>query len=147
LAVKPIKIVKGYKMKAQDLAKELNGSEYPLYPSSEVIKKCKDNGLVIVFGHSDDLMEFIGAIMDEIDVTSGSAVATIADGKVSKKEGELLKDEAFIIPAWCDSDSDYDWSYKTNIPHHKFDIFDGDEKYCQGMVFSVNDALGVSNNE
>nr|CAI3971213.1 hypothetical protein ORM20_00164 [Ochrobactrum phage ORM_20] len=43
----------------------VNGMEYGDEPSDEVVKFAKENGYIIVFGHSDDLMEIRGAVYDE----------------------------------------------------------------------------------
>lgn len=32
----------------------------------------------------------------------------------------------------------YSWVYKTSIPHVTFNIFEGGEPYCRGIVFSMN---------
>ena len=31
------------------------------------------------------------------------------------------------------------WTYKTEIPCERFDVFEGDDLYCEGLVFSVED--------
>ena len=37
------------------------------------------------------------------------------------------------------ADPEYTWVYHTEIPHACFDIVEGNEKYCRGIVFSLND--------
>ena len=51
-------------MTAAKLAEQLNGIEYPASISRDLEAQAKAAGLVIVFGASDDLMEFRGAIHD-----------------------------------------------------------------------------------
>ena len=36
-------------------------------------------------------------------------------------------------------DPEYAWIYRTEIPHACFDILENGEKYCKGIVFSLND--------
>lgn len=41
-----------------------------------------------------------------------------------------------IIANWND-DTDFTWTYTTNINHECFNIYDDDEKYCKGIVFDI----------
>lgn len=83
----------------------------------------EENGLVVVFGASDDLCEIRGAEDDEIDCFDGGE-ATIAGAKVKIN--------------WCKDG--YSWTYDTDVPHECFDVYDTDgEKYCRGIVFSISD--------
>ena len=45
-------------MTAKTLAEMLNGMEYPMTVPTELENEAKREGLVIVYGASDDLMEF-----------------------------------------------------------------------------------------
>ena len=45
---------------------------------------------------------------------------------------------ARLEAVWCDGD-EYSWTYKTDIPHATFDVMEDGEKFCRGIVFSVND--------
>lgn len=53
-------------MDIKEFAKSISGKEYG-YPqfTKEEIEAARKNGFVIVYGCSDDLMEFEGAIQDE----------------------------------------------------------------------------------
>lgn len=82
----------------------------------------EENGLVVVFGASDDLCEIRGAEDDEIDCFDGGE-ATIAGAKVKIN--------------WCKDG--YSWTYDTDIPHECFDVYKDGEKYCRGIVFSISD--------
>ena len=50
---------------AKELAEKLNGRAYG-DSFDDVKQEAKESGLVIVYGASDDLMEFDGAIYDEV---------------------------------------------------------------------------------
>ncbi len=50
----------------ETIAKSLDGSAYPFEPPAETQRVAKEFGIVIVFGASDDLMEFRGAVRDEL---------------------------------------------------------------------------------
>ena len=58
-------------MTKEQFAEMLNGKQYRSEMTSDDGELAKDNGLVVVFGASDDLMEFRGAIDDEIDCYVG----------------------------------------------------------------------------
>ena len=99
----------------------------------------KDNGFVIVYGASDDLMEFEGAITDEAGCFDGGKVYFDKNGVSEGKTANSIE------ALWCeDTIRDNDgslitWTYITDIPHETFMIFDCGESYCRAIVFSVND--------
>ena len=113
-------------------------------------KTAKENGLVVVYGASDDLMEIDGAICDEADVYNGGTVYLDSDGilKCPDCEPELYncpyylqarKNAKWIAAVWCPKDSAASWKYNTEIPHATFRVFEDGELYCIGIVFSVED--------
>lgn len=116
----------------EQLAAMLDGREYRNEVTTEVTEVAKSNSLVIVFGASDDLMEFRGAIYDEIGSCHGVSAYLNQQGLCIDGKCEEIK--AF----WCE-DGYSGFTYKTNIPHATFDILEGNEKYCRGIVFSLND--------
>ena len=113
-----------------------------------------DSGLVVVFGASDDLMEFRGAIYDEADCYGGGEVNLNREGIISAPDHcrecedceHYLKSigaQAQIKALWCPEDDDgkvyASWIYKTTIPHAKFKVMEDGEVYCIGIVFNVED--------
>ena len=102
------------------------------------MQKAKENDLVVVFGASDDLIEFRGAIEDEGDCFDGDDVYITKDG--------LCTNEAvspnMITAVWCGRKDDIgnyiSWTYKTDISHEVFNVTDDGEIYCEGIVFSLN---------
>ncbi|MCW7553618.1 hypothetical protein NX722_13475 [Endozoicomonas gorgoniicola] len=135
-------------MNTKELAQQLNGTEYPLRPSAELKEQAKVAGLVIVYGASDDLMDFDGAIYDELGCYEGGIAFVDEKGLLPERKNieddEELKEffsrqpKAKSIEAVFDED-DYTWLYKTDIPHETFEIVSDGEKYCKGMVFSLAD--------
>lgn len=133
-------------MDIKEFAKSISGKEYG-YPqfTKEEIETTKENGFVIVYGCSDDLMEFEGAIRDEGGCFDG--------GRVYFNKTEVCQDEsdrsAFdnysnSINAVWDGDTDENgklitWTYETEIPHETFMIYEDGEPYCRGIVFSIDD--------
>lgn len=111
-------------MTKEELAAMLNGRQYCEEVTPEIEQIAKDNNLLIVFGYSDDLCELRGAIFGEIGCYDG--------GTITHKE--LPKP---IEALWC-SGRDCTWSYETELPHAEFNIYEGDELYCIGMVVDMN---------
>lgn len=127
-------------MDIKEFANLISGRQYG-YPqfTKEQLQIAKDNGFVIVYGASDDLMEFAGAIEDEGNCFDGGEVYFDKNG-VTENENDNC-----IEALWCDNDSKDEngeiitWTYETDIPHETFIIYDDDETYCRGIVFSIND--------
>lgn len=124
----------------KEFAEKLNGRDYfdcPQIPK-DLAEFADKNNIVIVYGASDDLMEFEGAIYDEADCFDG--------GKVCFNKNGVKKNASNMIEAvWCDENrvdengNVITWTYKTDIPHETFMIYDGGEPYCEGIVFRLSD--------
>lgn len=88
---------------------------------------------------SDDLMEFNGAICDEGGCFDGGRVYFDKDGV--DQEGEERAN--WIDARWCDGMNrdglPATWTYETEIPCERFDIWEDGEVYCVGLVFSIED--------
>jgi len=142
-------------MNAKELAAKLNGRLIGLETARVEYKEAKAAGLVVVFGASDDLMEFRGAIDDECGAWDGGEVLVDNLGllparkQIDSDDDEALKDyfarqpNARKIEAlWC-KEGEYSWTFKTDIPHATFEIGDsyGQETtpYCRGIVFSLDE--------
>ncbi len=138
-------------MTKEELAKILDGSEYPLHIDEDVLNKAKESKLVIVSGSGDDNCSFDGAIYDEFGCYNGGEGMIDKDGIMyswnenetyTEREAELYferKKNAKLIQArWCEEEP-YTWTYGFNIPHITFDIMNDGEKWCRGMVFSLDD--------
>lgn len=138
-------------MTASELAEMLNGREYMSEITDQEEAQAKAAGLVVVFGGSDDLMEFRGEIHDEVYVP-GTAYLTSAGLLRSECDDEecpyfaKLQDKAATIKAvwWTGKeagDPGYAWTYQTDIPHTTFEIIDDGEQYCRGIVFALADIV------
>ena len=129
-------------MEIKEFAKMLNGKVYgyPQFTKGE-IQIAQDNGFVIVYGASDDLMQFDGAIRDEADCFNGGKVY-VSETDVSSEE---FPNSRCIEALWCDDEiRDADgslitWAYKTDIPHETFMIYEDEGSYCRGIVFDIKD--------
>lgn len=130
-------------MEIKEFLQMINEKQYG-YPqfTKEELRIAKDNGFVIVCGASDDLMEFYGAITDEGDCFDGGAVWLNKDRVV---DAPATTGDRCIEALWCDGEAKdkngeiITWTYKTDIPHETFMVYEDNEPYCRGIVFSIND--------
>lgn len=128
-------------MTPKEAADALNNNQYREEGSRELFQTMKENRLVAVFGASDDLMEFCGAISDEVGAWDGTQVWVTKEGRVQE---EFLNATGHEIKAmWCEEDG-FSWTYSTDIPHESFLIMEDDETYCRGIVFSLDNLGGAS---
>lgn len=142
-------------MTKEQFAQLLNGRTYGNEITSEEDDLAKENGLLICFGASDDLLEMRGIIYEEYGTYEGGTTLL-----VRKKTGlsaidlhkynelmEILKDNDFeldikripIKSEWCPSDLKCSWRISTTIPHATFDIMEDDGLYCRGIVIHISD--------
>lgn len=127
----------------EQLAAMLNGREYGDEIDTPIRVLAEDNGLVIVYGASDDLMEFGGAWRDEY----GGTVHVTEKGVLENECGDddcpyflkAMEKHKKITPIWCANENSPAWTYETDIPHATFDIMEDGEVFCRGIVFSVED--------
>lgn len=131
-------------MDVATFAARLNGQQYGAEISRDEERLAKDNGLVVVFGYSDDCMELRGAIDDELGCFDGGVfrlsqrgIWPVSDGCTEPLDGGWIK------AVWCDSAVGAAWSYQTPVPHAEFNIYEGDEIFCIGIVFALADAPSV----
>lgn len=134
-------------MNEKELAEILNGREYGSELTRDEEKLAKDNGLVVVFGYSDDCAEFRGAIYDEVGCYDGGIISLTKDGVLEEPDCRshnckyyqaAVQNAKTIEAVWCDAAVNASWSYKTDIPHETFNILEDGYLYCVGIVFSVN---------
>ena len=98
----------------------------------------KENGIVIVYGASDDLMELDGAIYDEFGCYEGGVCCLDSEGNILE---EMTENCRTIEAVWCGEGEKFTWTYKTDIPHETYEIYDDAEPYCKGIVFYKKDLV------
>ena len=142
------------KLSKELLAGLLTGREYGKEMVKEEEQQAKAAGLIVIFGASDDLMELRGAIRDEFSCYGGGVALVDTKGVLPFREDidddEQLKDywsrapHARAVDAlWCKED-DISWTYRTEVPHATFEVMEGDEVYCRGIVIDVADLGGAA---
>lgn len=134
-------------MTKEQLAELLNGREYSEEIDHYEEVGAKKDGLVVVFGYSDDAVELRGAIHDEVGAYDGTTLyfdnAGLLENKCDDEDcpyHEEAKKTAKTIEAVSDMSGkgDYCWTFKTDIPHATFDIMEEGDKFCKGIVFEIN---------
>jgi hypothetical protein len=136
-------------MNKKEITEILNNMEYPCRISKELRDEACKKGIIIVYGASDDLICFDGAIRDEAGCYNGGEVLVDAEGFLPDF-GDIEEEEEMenyfvrkpnvkkIEALWCKEDG-YCWTYKTDIPHETFEIMEDGENYCRGIVFYMAD--------
>lgn len=131
----------------EDFAALLDGREYGSELSIEEELLAKESGLVVVFGASDDLIEFRGAIRGEADCYGGGIIRLTPNNFLGNHLSPLAREEdvvAELEALWCKREGCC-WSYRTSIPHAEFRIREiGGDTYCIGIVFSAEDLRQTS---
>lgn len=140
-------------MTKEELAKLLDGKEYRDEVLGQLYEDAIKAGLVVVYGASDDLMEFEGVIDDEFGCYGGGECRVDADGVVPDREMmEDVEDDEEAMEAWLkrkkaakqitavwSAKGQPPWTYKTKIPHATFTIMEDGEVQCRGLVFNIAD--------
>jgi predicted nucleic acid-binding Zn ribbon protein len=142
------------KYSISEVAAIMDGVEYREEDSrlKNILPELKASGIVVVFGASDDLMEFRGAIYDELGAWNGATAYLNGLGLVPNPSCVLIGNDldectfyqsqkrcAAKIKALWRGEVWYSWTYKTDIPHATFEVLENNEPYCRGIVFSLRD--------
>lgn len=133
-------------MTPKEMAARLDGRQYMNEISDKEIEFARENRLVVIFGRSDDMTVLLGAVNDAIGSFEGASIYFNHDGILINKCDnpecpyfvKELEDARVVTAVWSDFD-DPCWSHKTDIDHASFMIYEEKEKYCQGIVFSLDD--------
>lgn len=138
---------------AAEMAKRLDGRQYRGEVTKVDAAAAKAAGLVIVYGQSDDLCELSGAINDEAGCFDGGPLRFGDEGfvSISDDDAEVLKrygvledvesKTAKFDAVWCRDEDGPAWTYDVPFPHETFRVFEGDDVYCVGFVFSLREAM------
>ena len=132
-------------MDKNELAKVLNGREYGNEIDRELEQAAKESELVVVFGASDDLMEFRGWVNEELDAYNGTTAFFGRDGLIERQCNdkncpyeEKRRKEGFTVEAvWGREYAS--WEFETDIDHSTFKVMEDGEVFCVGIVFGKED--------
>ena len=142
-------------MNKETLAEMINGRSYRNEMHKEEEQIAKESCLVVIFGASDDLVEFRGAIYDEIEAYDGTHFIIATPGteipvdedeetyrKAKKLEAVPIEEESptkknRFEAVWSPDEPECSWLIKTDLPHSTFDIMEDGELYCRGLIIEV----------
>lgn len=143
-------------MNNEQAALMIHGRQYREELTREEEQQLREAGLVAVFGASDDLLEFRGAIDEELGAWDGTTAYLVKKKgewvAISEDDFEEYKEKLLelgyslvyysITAEWSpeeDGESIMSWRITSEIPNAKFFIVEDDDNYCQGLVFSISD--------
>ena len=135
-------------MTKEKLAEILDGRPIGNEVSKDILDIASKYGFLIVFGASDDLIEFYGLFYDEAGAPDEILIDREGVISIDDNEREVLEkfgfyrqviQEAKSIKAIWNDDGNPVWTYETKLPHAKFTIWEDEEKYCEGIVISGED--------
>lgn len=138
-------------MNYQEWAQKITGREYSMPTRHEEDEQAKADDVIIVYGASDDLLEFYGAISDEVGAWEGTTIKLTKDVTLFNKDEnkETAKYNSMQISTmpkvqaiWCPRDKEgkiwASWEIRTELPHADFDIMEDGELFCRGVVIPAN---------
>ena len=131
----------------EQFAERLNGREYRSEITKEEEVEAASSGLVVVYGASDDLVEFAGSISDEMGEGSELQFNKKGDFLPYMEDDieEFIKDNDLMdlvlsrYPNKLTGNYDGVWRFSTDIPHAKFTVFEDGEEATIGIVFNITD--------
>jgi len=137
-------------MDAKEWADRLDQIEYPAEAIYNLRNEIEADGLIVAYGMSDDLLEFHGAINEEIGAWDGVTVKitnkpSIFNAEENKATAEFNRAQIdsmkTITAVWCPEDENGEtwasWDIETDIPHETFEILEEGEVFGRGIVFKM----------
>lgn len=125
---------------------------------SDLFSIAKDQGWLVVYGHSDDCIEFEGCFRDETYYDSNKFVldkhGLIPSWSEIDHEDEKACEEYFkrkkstpLLTLYVFDNKDYEdekfmWVFDSTHQNHKFKIYDGDDPFCVGLVIDFKKLIG-----
>lgn len=138
----------GIVITAKEFADGFYGRDYGNEITKLEEERAKELGLVVVYGYSDNNVEFRGAIDDEVGVYNGATICLTKTGLFEEPHDICTQDCPFLAAAlekaktikavWHDEGNPC-WTFETDIPHEVFNIYEDGDLFCVGIVFSVED--------
>ncbi len=143
-------------MTKETLAAMIDGREYLNEITGIEEALAAANGLIVVLGRSDDICEMLGAINDEVGADHGGSVFLSPVGRrviefPDRDELDVLR-KFGLEGAWSDfiagaikidvsrgGQVGSGWSYKTTQRHATFQVMEGPEVYCTGIVIDLKE--------
>lgn len=134
---------------------KLNDRQYGAELETFEEEELKKDGIVAVFGYSDDLCEIRGSLYDEIECYSDKKVVYVKEvdcfvspNYYNENPRELIKIDLSKRPYIEISNTRDGWKYEIpNIPYLEFKIYEEDTIYCTGKLFYLKDFVNFEKKE
>lgn len=118
----------------KNIANMLDGRQYLNEITDEECKYLEEQGIVAVFGYSDDNVELRGAVDDEVGLFEDGFVIVSKDGSVRTagmySSKACVKDGEAKIAAYHGI-----WRFETDVPHEEFTVYEDEDVFGKGIVF------------
>jgi len=109
-------------MTTKEWAQKINGREYRNELTRKEALEAEKDGVIIAFGYSDDLLELMGVVDEEVDALNGINFGFV---------------EAIWSPKDEYGDTYASWLIESKFPHEHFSIYEDEELYCIGAVIKI----------
>lgn len=150
----------------EKLAEMLDGRDLTHEYDSPTWREAYDNNLVVLFGHSDDLIEVRGAVHDEIYSYGDENLALVLAGeKIDDEEDVTNMDIPAVLPLsdeynqsnnprlitvryGSEENTQADWEFDTVMPHATFMLnLNGRKFFCKGIVIDLDEITPITQND
>lgn len=132
----------------EEFAAMISGRQISQLLNASEIRAAKSAGLFIIYGDSDDVISVRGLQNNDFDVddhwVSGNGIVDITE-----EQAETLKEFGFYdqflegaVRLECYFDEpgqEFSWEFKVDMQHSTFEIYEGEERFCLGIVLDSKD--------
>ena len=140
-------------MNSYTLSQKINGRQLGEELTKEEDLAAAHAGLLVVYGYSDDNLEFRGIYYDEVycylrEVNSSETFYFVLDGETLEQvqQPDLTGQSTRyleVTATWCPQDVDTSWLITCNVKSCSFDVMEDIaapyDTFCKGIVVDVED--------
>lgn len=117
----------------------IDGTHYRSKLDSIAVSLARTNGIVIMYGESDDILSFQGVIDDEAGAYNGLSYKGLEFNEAFPKDIKELMTNHQIELIWHD-EGQKSWSFKVDerSKFERFNIMEDGEVFSEGLILVVN---------
>lgn len=109
----------------------------------EIINYLRENGFVIIYAEDDNTCKLNGVLEDQTNIRT-SGILEVGENGFEPDVNDNIKQiqvtyHAPIRLGEQSFDRIPQWSFDTNLPHAEFEIQDGVNVYCKGLILRIED--------
>ncbi|MCM1497233.1 MAG: hypothetical protein NC124_02085 [Clostridium sp.] len=115
-------------MNIEEWQKTLSGrkSGSEITPQEEEL--LKEDGIVYIYGYSDDCVEICGAYDNEVPVYDIETLGSNGNNFTASKDGNI------IYGTEIDVEFSGEWTFHTKLPHKTVTVYEDNEIFCTGLL-------------